>query len=156
MRPNINKPAVCCCCFRSTLVTRNNKNKQTPVKVVGIGRLLGAVGAEFKTETVHKHQPASHSYGTNRAVGSSVRLRGVSTVVYSSPVPSLSVCVCLFCCLQVGEVWREGGGGRREVEQAARVHAVPAQSFWAEDVSPDGNGAAGPGGLLSASDSRWD
>lgn len=95
MRPNINKPAVCCCCFRSTLMTRNNKNKQTPVKVVGIGRLLGAVGAEFKTETVHKHQPASHSYDTNRAVSSSVRLRGVSIVVYSSPVPSLSPCVCV-------------------------------------------------------------
>ena len=84
------------------------------------------------------------------STGGAALLKGMSTVVHSSPVP------LVFCCFQVGEVWREGGGGRRTVEQAPCVHTVPAQSFWAQDVSPDGDGAAGPGRLLSASDSWWE
>ncbi len=54
---------------------------------------------------------------------------------------------------QVGQVWGEGGGGWREVEQTACVHAVSAQSVWAAHLPADRLCSAGPGGVFTAADS---
>ncbi len=54
---------------------------------------------------------------------------------------------------QVGQVWGEGGGGWREVEQTTCVHAVSAQSVRAAHLPADRLRSAGPGGVFTAADS---
>ena len=56
---------------------------------------------------------------------------------------------------QVGKIWGEGGGWRREVEQAPCLHAVPTQPLWAAHLSTNWHRAAWPGRVLPTADSGW-